>query len=142
MLVQQPLVQQKVVETAPVKKELTVEERNYIEKKPLVFQEIGNTNVTSELAVRLDEIAKILKSNEDTDLNITGYTCDIGTKERNLEIGMQRAESVADYLKNKGIEPNRMHLFSKGENEPLVPNTPAENKPLNRRVMLLLVVIK
>lgn len=140
--VQQPLVQQKVVETAPVKKELTVDERNYIEKKPLVFQEIGNTNVTTELAVRLDEIAKILKSNKDIDLNITGYTCDIGTKERNLEIGMQRAESVANYLKNKGIEPNRMHLFSKGENEPLVPNTPAENKPLNRRVMLLLVVTK
>ncbi len=137
--VQEPPVQQKVVETAPAKTELTLEERNYIEKKPLAFQEVGNTSVTPELASRLDEIAKILNSNKDTDLNITGYTCDIGTKIRNLEIGMKRAQAVADYLKTKGIESKRMHLFSKGENNPLVPNIPAENKPLNRRVSLTLV---
>lgn len=132
-------VQQKAVEAVPVKKELTTEERNYIEKQPLAFQEVGNTSVTPELASRLDEIAKILKSNKDTDLNITGYTCDIGTEQRNLEIGMKRAQAVSDYLQNKGIESNRMHLFSKGESEPLVPNTPAENKPQNRRVTLVLV---
>jgi outer membrane protein OmpA-like peptidoglycan-associated protein len=134
-----PVVQQKIVEATPAKTELTATERNYIEKQPLAFQEVGNTSVTPELSVRLDEIAKILKSNKDTDLNITGYTCDIGTPARNLEIGMQRAQSVADYLKNKGIESNRLHLFSKGQSEPLVPNTPAENKPLNRRVTLVLV---
>jgi len=133
-----PPVQQKIVETAPAKTELTVEERNYIEKQPLAFQEVGNTSVTPELAGRLDEIAKILKSNKDTELNITGYTCDIGTESRNIEIGMKRAQAVSDYLRNKGIESNRMHLFSKGESEPLVPNTPAENRPLNRRVTLTL----
>jgi outer membrane protein OmpA-like peptidoglycan-associated protein len=134
-------VQQKVVETPAAKKEITQTERAYIEK-PLSFQEIGNTSVTPELATRLDEIAKILKSNADTDLNITGYTCDIGTEQRNLEIGMKRAQAVSDYLQNKGIESNRMHLFSKGESEPLVPNTPAENKPLNRRVSLTLIDAK
>jgi|GEM_PF-764024 len=137
--VPEPPVQKQVVETAPLKKELTIEERNYIEKQPLAFQEIGNTNVTPELAVRLDQIAKILDSNKDTELNITGYTCNIGTEARNLEIGMQRAQAVGDYLKNKGIESNRMHLFSKGESEPLVTNTPAENKPLNRRVKLEII---
>lgn len=134
-------VQQKVVEAAPVKIELTPTERSYVEK-PLAFQEVGNTSVTPELASRLDEIAKILKSNKDTDLNITGYTCDIGTEARNLEVGMKRAEAVSDYLQHKGIESNRMHLFSKGEKEPLVPNTPAENKPLNRRVSLILIDAK
>lgn len=134
--VPEPPIQKQVVETALLKKELTAEERNYIEKQPLAFQEIGNTNVTPELAVRLDQIAKILNSNIDTELNITGYTCDIGTEARNLEIGMQRATNVANYLKNKGIESNRMHLFSKGESEPLVTNTSIENKPLNRRVKL------
>lgn len=131
-------VEQRVVETAPVKKELTESERTYVEK-PLAFQEIGNTKVTPELAQRLDKIAEILNSNKDTELNITGYTCDIGTEARNLEIGMKRAQAVSDYLQNKGIETNRMHLFSKGESEPLVPNTPAENKPLNRRVSLTLI---
>jgi outer membrane protein OmpA-like peptidoglycan-associated protein len=130
---------QQVIETAPLRKELTIEERNYIERKPLAFQEIGSTNVTPELAVRLDQIAKILNSNKDTELIITGYTCDIGPEARNLEIGMQRAQAVADYLMNQGIESNRMHLYSKGESEPLVTNTSAENKPLNRRVKLEII---
>jgi len=134
-------VEQKVVETVPAKKELTPSERALVEK-PLTFQKIGNTSVTPELATRLDEIAKILQSNNDTELNITGYTCDIGTEARNLEIGMKRAQAVSDYLQNKGIESNRMHLFSKGESEPLVPNTPTENKPLNRRVSLTLIDAK
>ncbi|WP_428233137.1 OmpA family protein [Flavobacterium sp.] len=135
----EPPVQKQVVETAPLKKELTIEERSYIEKEPLAFQEIGSTNLTPELAVRLDQIAKILNSNKDTELTITGYTCDIGSEARNLEIGMQRAQEVADYLKNKGIESDRMHLFSKGESEPLVTNALAENKPLNRRVKLKII---
>ncbi|WP_433831014.1 OmpA family protein [Flavobacterium anhuiense] len=134
-------VQQNVVETAPAKIELTPTEKTYIEK-PLAFQEVGNTSVTPELATRLDEIAKILNSNNDTELNITGYTCDIGTEALNFEIGMKRAEAVADYLKNKGIKANRMHLFSKGQSEPLVPNVPVENRPLNRRVTLTLIDTK
>lgn len=134
-----PPVQHKIIESAPVKTELTTAERNYIEKQPLPFQEIGSTNITPQIALRLDEIAKILNSNRDTELNITGYTCDVGTEARNLEIGMQRAQAVADYLKKKGIESNRMHLFSKGESEPLVTNTPTENKPLNRRVKLEII---
>lgn len=133
-----PPVQQKVVETPPAQKELTPTERTYVEK-PLAFQEVGNTNVTPELATRLDEIAKILKSNKNTDLNITGYTCDIGTEARNLEIGMKRAQAAADYLIKRGIQPDRIHLFSKGENDPLVPNFPASNRPLNRRVSIFIL---
>lgn len=125
-------------ETTPTKRELTPSELTLVEK-PLVFQEIGNTSVTPELATKLNAIAKILQDNKDTELNITGYTCDIGTTARNLEIGMQRAQAVAEYLKEKGITSDRMHLFSKGESDPLVPNTPDKNKPLNRRVSLVLI---
>jgi len=131
-------VPQKAPEISEKPKEITAEQRVYIEK-PLAFSEIGSTKVTSELAERLDGIAKILKENEITELNVTGYTCDIGTKERNLEIGKLRAQAVADYLQNKGVENQRIHLFSKGETEPLVPNIPIENRPLNRRVTLNLI---
>lgn len=136
--VQQEPVEQKAVESTPIKKELTPNERIYIEK-PLGFEKIGNTTITPQLASRLDEIAKILKSNNETELNITGYTCDIGTEARNAEIGMQRAQAVSNYLQKKGIETNRMHLFSKGENEPLVQNSSPKNKSQNRRVSLTLV---
>ncbi|MBF4516125.1 OmpA family protein [Flavobacterium sp. ANB] len=129
---------QQTAQNTEVKNEITVAERNVIEK-PLPFEKVGSTGVTAELASRLDEIAIILKRDKNTELNITGYTCDIGSESRNLEIGMKRAQAVEEYLKNKGIEPHRMHLFSKGESDPLVPNVPTTNRPLNRRVTLLLV---
>lgn len=132
------IVPQKVVENTVNQKEITEEQRVYIEK-PLAFNEVGNTNVTPELAERLDAIVKILKKNDETELIVTGYTCDIGTEAHNLEIGQLRAQAVADYLKNNGIETNRIHLFSKGESEPLVPNTHNENRALNRRVSLRLI---
>jgi outer membrane protein OmpA-like peptidoglycan-associated protein len=131
---------QKIVEVpatpAPAKaKEVTADQRTYIEK-PLAFEQVGNTAISPQLASRLDEIAAILKESNTTEVNITGYTCNIGTEARNSEIGMMRAQAVADYLKNKGIETKRMHLFSKGQNEPLVPNTSNTNKALNRRVSI------
>lgn len=116
----------------------TEEERTYLEK-PLAFQEVGNTQVTPELAQRLDKIAEILKENNTVELNITGYTCNIGTPQANLKIGMQRAQAAADYLISRGIQPDRIHLFSKGENDPLVSNIPTSNRPLNRRVSILIL---
>jgi outer membrane protein OmpA-like peptidoglycan-associated protein len=121
-----------------VKNEITIAERKTIEK-PLPFEKVGSTEVTPELGSKLDQIAEILKRDKTTELNITGYTCDIGDEAYNLEIGMKRAQAVEEYLKNKGIESHRMHLFSKGENDPLVPNVPITNRPLNRRVTLVLV---
>lgn len=52
---------------------------------------------------------------------------------------MKKAQAVSYYLQNKGIESNHVHLFSRGESESLVPNTPAENRPLTKRVTLPLV---
>lgn len=40
------------------------------------------------------------------------------------------------YFQKKGTENNRIHLKSKGETDPLVPNTSEENRRKNRRVTM------
>lgn len=140
---------QKVVVEKPkeiiVSKELPTEDYKFTQqeliiiKKPLGFDKVGSTDLSPELVNRLDEMSLILKKDKNLLLNITGYTCNIGTEEQNLKIGMLRAESVANYLKNKGIEANRMNLESKGEKDYLVPNTSEENRIKNRRVSLLVI---
>lgn len=132
-----PPVQETPKNTA-VQNKITTAERKIIEK-PLPFEKVGSIDVTAELGSRLDKIAEILKRDKTTELTITGYTCDIGDEAHNLEIGMKRAQAVEEYLKNKGIESHRMHLFSKGESNPLVPNLPITNRQLNRRVILLVM---
>ena len=82
----------------------------------------------------LDEIALILKKDKASTLEVTGYTCDIESNQKKIE--MLRAKSVANYLQEKGIENNRIYLKSKGEIDPLLPNTSEENRIKNRRVSM------
>lgn len=48
-------------------------------------------------------------------LNVTGYTCDIGTKEHNDVLARKRAEAVADYLASQGIDRAGMTVEGKGK---------------------------
>jgi outer membrane protein OmpA-like peptidoglycan-associated protein len=129
-----------VVEPQPLvkenpKRELSKEELTFVEE-PIVFGSIDQTIVTPELAKRLDVITETVNKDENVVLLITGYTCDLGTTVVNKRIGMERANSIANYLKEQGVSESRMELFSKGEKEPLVPNTSIGNRQKNRRVSI------
>jgi outer membrane protein OmpA-like peptidoglycan-associated protein len=63
----------------------------------------------------------------------------LGTKAVNLSIGLRRAEAAKAYLVAKGVAAERIRTASKGETEPLVPNTSEENRRKNRRVVMKIV---
>lgn len=104
--------------------------------RPISFGGINNVSVTDELGSRLDHIARLLTKYRALDVLISGYTCDLGSKELNRRIGQQRADAVADYLRARGIASKRMDVESKGETVPLVPNTSEMNRKKNRRVTI------
>lgn len=63
-----------------------------------------------------------------------GHTCNLGEREYNGDLGMERAESVRDYMVSQGISADRLETISKGETEPLVKNINKKNRQKNRRV--------
>lgn len=128
-----------IIEAAPKKAEGITPEDIILVKQPVGFAAVGNTELSAETLAHLDEIVVILKKDTNSTLEVTGYTCDIGSYEKNQEIGMLRAKSVANYLQEKSIENNRIHLKSKGQTEPLVPNTSEENRIKNRRVSMKVI---
>ncbi len=67
-------------------------------------------------------------------VNITGYACDLGTKDYNLQLSKKRAEAIAQILSTGKMEISA--LSYKGESDPLVPNTTESNRMKNRRVNL------
>jgi outer membrane protein OmpA-like peptidoglycan-associated protein len=79
------------------------------------------------------ELANILKANPEMKLQITGHTCDEGTKEVNIKVGMDRANAVKDIFLEKGVPASQMTTETKYYLEPLVPNTSEENRAQNRR---------
>ena len=66
-------------------------------------------------------------------LSVTGHTDSVGTIEYNYNLGLKRAEIVADYLKNKGINASRMVIESKGKTQPAADNITDAGRAKNRR---------
>ena len=69
-------------------------------------------------------------------IHVTGYTDNIGTPEYNMQLGQERALSVQNYLIGMGINANRIHIKSKGENDPAACNSTEEGRMQNRRAVI------
>ncbi|MFT4736725.1 MAG: outer membrane protein OmpA-like peptidoglycan-associated protein [Cyclobacteriaceae bacterium] len=90
--------------------------------------------LSSDWKVLLDSASAI---NEGSKLNITltGYTCDLGSQEYNMALGQQRAIAVKVLF---GDRDAVYKVSSKGQNDPLLPNTSEKNRQQNRRVTILI----
>ena len=83
-------------------------------------------------------IAEVLNQ-RDGHFVITGHTDDIPIETRqfrsNWELSAARAASVVHYfIREGGIDPERMEIRAMADNEPVVPNDSWENRAQNRRV--------
>jgi OmpA-OmpF porin, OOP family len=90
-----------------------------------------------------DTILKTLLNylNENTKIRIliTGHTDDLGSDEYNLELSINRAQSVYNWLINRGIEPERLKFTGFGKSRPLSKDTDEISRILNRRVEVKLL---
>ena len=55
-----------------------------------------------------------------------------------LELSMQRAEAICDYLINAGISESRLSYEGKGSTDPIYPNDTENARSHNRRVEMKL----
>jgi outer membrane protein OmpA-like peptidoglycan-associated protein len=67
-------------------------------------------------------------------VEISGHTDAIGSDEYNQKLSERRAESVRQWMLNKGIAPNRLTAVGYGESRPIASNDTEEGRALNRRI--------
>lgn len=84
----------------------------------------------------LAKVVRALAKNPSKNINVAGYTCDIGTEEYNQGLSERRAAAVKEYLVKSGISEDRITTEGFGESDPLVPNENEAARQLNRRVEL------
>ena len=70
---------------------------------------------------------------------IIGHTDSTGKPEYNMQLSKRRAQSVADYLVSTGVDPNKLRVLGRGENDPIAPNDTPENRAKNRRVDVVVI---
>lgn len=84
-------------------------------------------------------IAGCLKMNPDSKINVIGYTCNIGTKYGNEEVGFDRAIHVRNYLIRYGASPDQIEMDTKTTQRPIAPNDCEKNRQKNRRTEISLI---
>ena len=111
-----------------------------IDNKAVVYFPYNSTRRIDDPDIEkyLADLAERL-SKTDEKVVITGHTCDLGTDASNYHLGMWRAEVVRDYLTKLGVDASRISVASKGEKDPMVPNTSSANRKKNRRAEIELI---
>lgn len=88
---------------------------------------------------KLKPVVETMKKFKDSRWIIEGHTDAIGSNEYNKKLSLERAQAVADYFVQNGIERNRLELIGLGESQPIATNDTQEGRAMNRRVEIKLV---
>lgn len=82
------------------------------------------------------ELKHYLEEYPDKKVSLTGHTDDVGEAAANLNLGLERANTVMNYLVSQGIQADKMKAYSKGETEPIESNETEEGRAKNRRILI------
>lgn len=96
--------------------------------------ETARWEITPESAQILRSALKTLTTYPDIQVEISGHTDNAGGKKSNTKLSQRRAESVGQWLVERGIDPGRIIAKGYGPDIPIVPNDSRENKRKNRRI--------
>jgi outer membrane protein OmpA-like peptidoglycan-associated protein len=94
----------------------------------------GKSDLSASSKASLVKFANSLKENPETDVTIYGHTDNTGSREVNVKLSNERAESVAKFLISNGVSGTRLTTQGKAYDEPVADNSTAEGRAQNRRV--------
>jgi outer membrane protein OmpA-like peptidoglycan-associated protein len=100
-----------------------------------VHFETAKATIRQESYEILDEVARVLSDNAQIQLlRIEGHTDDRGSESYNQKLSQRRAESVREYLIDKGVNSDRLIAVGYGEAQPIADNETKQGRSDNRRV--------
>lgn len=82
----------------------------------------------------LDDLLAAMRTNPDMKVEIAGHTDDRGSASYNKDLSQRRAETVKNYLLEKGIREKRVRAKGYGESDPVASNDTEQGRQKNRRV--------
>lgn len=99
-----------------------------------IFFATGESEILQQSYNELYKLRKLLESNPEMRIELRGHTDNQGTVEFNQRLSESRAQAVAEYLMEKGIDSRRLTWIGFGKSKPVADNNTAEGRCKNRRV--------
>ncbi len=104
----------------------------------IVYFTTDSSELTPEAQKTLDSQAGWLRRYSQFTITLEGHADERGTREYNLALGAQRADSVKRFLSGRGIGPSRMRTISYGKERPVAVCDNISCWSKNRRVVTVL----
>ncbi|MCS6896091.1 MAG: OmpA family protein [Bacteroidia bacterium] len=104
-----------------------------------IFFDFDKATLRPESEVELTEVIRLLRDNPRWRVEVQGHTDSIGSAAYNQKLSQQRAESVRDYLTQKGISPTRITARGYGASRPIGDNRTEAGRALNRRTEIIFI---
>ncbi len=95
-----------------------------------------NSALTEDAKSELSQFAEYLAQNSESKVHVEGYADARGKSEYNIGLGMRRAESVATYLKDNGVQDSQIEVRSFGSERLADMSDSAEANAANRRAVV------
>ncbi|MEO5733116.1 MAG: OmpA family protein [Rubrivivax sp.] len=103
-----------------------------------LFFDTGKSEVKTESAPQLEQMAKLLQADPKLKVYIVGHTDNQGSLELNVQLSQRRAEAVASALaKQHGIDAKRLIARGVANLAPVASNAEEAGRTKNRRVQLV-----
>ena len=102
-----------------------------------VLFDTGKYSLTAGAREKLAKVAGILLAYPGLNIEVGGYTDNVGGDEMNQKLSENRAGSVRDYLVQQGVATNSVSAEGFGNTSPVASNDNSTGRQQNRRVELV-----
>jgi outer membrane protein OmpA-like peptidoglycan-associated protein len=103
----------------------------------LLYFEFGSDRLQPESAALIDDVLKLAKEREPSEVSIIGHSDTKGNADYNYKLALDRAKVVEKIIKDADINLRHMSATSHGENDPLVITGDDVSEEKNRRVEIM-----
>jgi len=104
-----------------------------------ILFDTGKSSIKAESTSVMVDIIQILNEYPTAKFTVEGHTDSVGGEKLNQKLSEERANSVRDFLIDKGIDSNRLSAIGYGEAKPIATNNTRAGRAQNRRVEINLV---
>lgn len=105
-----------------------------------IFFATGKSDILPQSYKALQQLLELMRQHPDIRIELRGHTDNQGTADFNMRLSLARAEAVATYLIERGIDGTRISIKGFGKTMPIVGNDTPEGRSKNRRVEYQIIV--
>jgi outer membrane protein OmpA-like peptidoglycan-associated protein len=106
-----------------------------------VFFDLNSATLLTNSNVELNALVEYLQNTLNATILIEGHTDNTGNANANMLLSNNRAEAIAQFLMNKGIDKNRITTKGYGSTKPIAENITEQGRTQNRRTSFTITLL-